>query len=421
MTEPGLDFDVLIAGGGLIGGSLACALAGTGLTVAAVEAVAPAVRSAPRYDERVIALSWGSRRILDALGLWPAVEPEAAPIERVHISDRGHFGFTRLDHRELGVAALGYVAPARVLGAALAERLESAAGIERLCPARVIDQRVESDRVSVLVRDTAGERWLAARLLVIADGTESPLRDALGISATKRAYGHDAVITTVRPDRPAAGVAFERFTDTGPLAMLPMTEGRYSVVWTCRADETAGILALSDQAFLARLQARFGYRLGRLADPAPRRAYPLELALVPEPVSKRAVVIGNAAHTLHPVAGQGFNLGLRDVAALAEVLADAAAHGGDPGASGTLAGYLRWRAGDPRTVALVTDGLARLFVNPWLPLGVARDAGMLGLDLIPGARRLVARRFMGISGRQPRLARGLPVGATPPVVPSPRA
>ncbi len=402
-------YDVLIAGGGLIGGSLACALGGTGLRVAAVESLAPEARAEPTYDERVIALSWGSRRILDGLGLWSGIAPEAAPIEQVHISDRGHFGFTRLDHRELGVPALGYVVPARVLGGAIHSALVAAAGVERLCPARVLEQRLDADGVLVRVQDADGERWIHARLLIVADGSGSRLGEALGVTLEERPYAHDAVITTLTPDRPLAGVAFERFTETGPLALLPMTGGRYSVVWTCREEETAEILALSDHAFLSRLQGRFGYRLGRLNQPAPRRAYPLKLALVRDPVRERAVLVGNAAHTLHPVAGQGFNLGLRDVAALAEVLAQAAAHGDDPGAAHVLADYTEWRGRDTQSVASLTDGLARLFVNPWLPLRLARDAGMLGLDLLPGARRQVARHFMGTAGRLPRLARGLPL------------
>ncbi len=206
-------------------------------------------------------------------------------------------------------------------------------------------------------------------------------------------------------------MAFERFTDSGPLAMLPMTGGRYSVVWTCRETETAEILALSDADFLARLQERFGYRLGRLTRPAPRRAYPLRLRLIRDSVQERLVLIGNAAHTLHPVAGQGFNLGLRDVAALAEVLVRGAVTGADPGASATLSDYLRWRGRDQAGTASLTDALARLFVIPWAPVRLARGAGLLGLDLLPCARHRLARRFMGLSGtgggRLPHLARGL--------------
>jgi 2-octaprenyl-6-methoxyphenol hydroxylase len=252
-------------------------------------------------------------------------------------------------------------------------------------------------------------------LLAAADGGESFVRTQLGIGVRERPYGHDAIITTVTPDRPQPGVAYERFTDTGPLAMLPMTEGRWSVVWTSREDETAALLGLTDSAFLARLQERFGYRLGGLDRLGRRVAYPLRQVLATEGVVGRVVLIGNAAHTLHPVAGQGFNLGLRDVAALAEVLVGTSRTGADPGGQAALADYTQWRRRDQSQSALVTDALARLFVNPWAPLRLARDLGLVGLDLIPAARRTLGRRFMGLGpavggdagGRLPRLARGL--------------
>jgi len=220
----------VIVGGGLIGGSLACALAGTGLRIALVEAVAADALMQPSYDERVIALSWGSRLILEAMGLWQEIAPDAAPIERVHISDRGRFGFARLDHAELGVAALGYVVPARALGTAIRAAIEGAPDLDLLCPARLVGQRLSGERIEAEVLMGAEERGLSARLLVAADGGDSAVRKGLGIRIHEQPYGHCAVITTVTPDRPRSGVAFERFTETGPLAMLPMTRGRYSVV-----------------------------------------------------------------------------------------------------------------------------------------------------------------------------------------------
>lgn len=403
------DYDLVIIGGGLVGGSLACALRGTGLRVCLVEAVPPRAASQPSYDERVIALARGSRLIFDGIGLWERMAAEAEPIRHIHISDRGHFGFGRLDGDDLGVDALGYVIAARAMGTVINEALRGAEDVDVLCPARLIGLRRRDDGVDLELAVGAESRLVSTALVVAADGGDSELRRRLGVAVRERDYGHDAVITTVTPDRPRRHTAFERFTDTGPLAMLPMTEGRYSVVWTARREQTPEILGLSDAAFLRRLQQRFGYRLGGLDRPAPRRAYPLRLLITHQTVHRRSVLIGNAAQTLHPVAGQGFNLGLRDVAALAEVVAEAAARGGDPGGEQTLAAYERWRGSDSRQVAAATDGLAHLFVNPWLPLRLARDAGLVGLDLMPGLRRLLARRFMGLTGRLPRLARGLPL------------
>jgi 2-octaprenyl-6-methoxyphenol hydroxylase len=405
------EYDLVIIGGGLVGGSLACALSGCGLRIAVVEAVPASAEAQPSYDERVIALSWGSRRIFEAIGLWADIVAEAEPIRQVHVSDRGHFGFTRLDLDDAGVDALGYVAPARAIGIAIRSGLTRAADVDVLCPARLLDYRVETDRVDIEVQgEGEGERLrLRAALLVAADGGDSAVRQRLDLQVQDDRYDQDAVITTVSPDRPRTGVAYERFTDTGPLALLPMTGGRYSVVWTCHRDETSALLALSDEAFLARLQARFGYRLGRFQQVAARRAYPLKLVLTRNPVQPRVVLIGNAAHTLHPVAGQGFNLGLRDVAALAEVVACSARAGADLGGPATLADYRGWRGADQPSTARLTDLLARLFVNPWPPLRLARSVAMLGLDMIPPARQRVAQRFMGVGGRLPGLACGVPL------------
>jgi 2-octaprenyl-6-methoxyphenol hydroxylase len=397
-------YDVVIIGGGLVGGSLACALGAAGLKVCVIEAVAEDARAQPSYDERVIALSWGSRLILEGIGLWSALDDGAAPIRQVHVSDRGHFGFARLDHRDEGVEALGYVVPAALLGRAIRAGLSR---VDVFCPARLVGFRVQAhgvDMEMVLNRDS---RLLRGRLLVGADGGDSSIRRRLGFSVQERNYGYDALITTVKVDRPRPGVAFERFTDTGPLAMLPMRDGRYSVVWTTAERERDALLSLGDEAFVRRLQARFGYRLGRLSQPGRRLTYPLKLLLARAPVRERVALIGNAAHTLHPVAGQGLNLGLRDVALLAEVLVDAVRAGRDPGGASALEHYRRQRGRDQASVASATDALARLFVNPWLPLRIARDLGMVGVDLLPGIRQLLLRRFMGLGNARPRLGLGL--------------
>ena len=401
------EYDLAILGGGLVGGSLACALGRAGLRVCLIEAVSFEAREQPGHDERVLALSWGSRRILEGAGLWPRIEAEAEPIHQIQVSDRGRFGCTRLDQREEGVEALGYVVPAWRIGQAVQAGLEA---VESLCPARLVGFRVGERQVELEVTVAGGEsRLLRTALLVAADGGESALRQRLGFRLIERDYDQDALITTIQPDRPRPGVAFERFTDTGPLAFLPMTGGRYSVVWTTPASASAALAELDDSAFLARLQDRFGYRLGGLHQPGRRILYPLRLRLVPDPVRPRLVLIGNAAHTLHPVAGQGLNLGLRDLAALAQVTLDAVRSGGDPGAPATLEAYRRLRGRDPFDMVRVTDFLVRAFTHPWEPVRCARDLGLLGLDLLPAARHALARRFMGLTGNIPRLARGVPL------------
>jgi len=404
-------FDVLIIGGGLVGASLACALAETRLRVALVEAVPVGSVSQPSYDERVIALAWGSRLILAGAGVWPAVAPEAEPIRRIHISDRGRPGLARLDCADQGVDALGYVVPARVLGQALYQRLQRVGQVELLCPARLGEFRVRGEEVEGELDLSGTSRSFRARMLVGADGGQSGIRERLGLAVWQWEYGHTAVIATVTPDRPRAGTAYERFTDSGPLALLPMTQDRYSVVWTAADAAAPELLGLPDAEFLARLQERFGFRLGRLAHLGRRASYPLRLVQVKNPVGERLALIGNAAHTLHPVAGQGLNLGLRDVAVLAELLAEASASGGDPGAAELLRRYGEARRWDQRGAALITDGLARIFANPLCPVPALRDLGLIGLDLLPGLKRGVARQFMGLRGSLPRLSRGLPLVA----------
>ncbi len=390
------DYDILITGGGMVGASLARALAGSGLSVAVVEAVSRDAPGQPSYDDRVIALAWGSRLILESMGRWSAIEREAEPIRRIHISDRGHFGFARLDHRDQGVRALGYVVPARAIGRGLLQGIDDQERLDWICPARIADFRVGPERVLATLEVGGERRQIGARLLVAADGGDSPVRHRLDLPLQEWSYGHTAVIANLTPGVPHGGVAYERFTDSGPLAMLPMTEGRCSLVWTQRDEAVQEVLALDDAAFLQRLQGCFGFRLGRLARVGRRAAYPLRLMRVKEMVRPRLVLIGNAAHTLHPVSGQGFNLGLRDVAELAQVLVQASREHLDPGAAAVLERYAARRTGDQRRVALVTDFLARVFINPLPPVRIARNLGLLAMDLMPPVKRRLTRRFMGL-------------------------
>lgn len=400
-------YDILISGGGLVGASLACALSGHGLRIGLIEAVSYSAETQPGYDDRAIALAAGTQRIFDALGLWPASAERVTPIHRIHVSDRGRFGFARLDRREEGVEALGYVALGRDLGAVIGARLAQLPDVELICPARVTGVEFEPDAAQVRVEREDATHTLHTRLLVAADGAQSTLRDLLAIPTTVWAYGQTALVANVTPERVHEHVAYERFTDTGPLALLPMSENRCALVWTLRDDQVDAVMALDDAAFLKRLQERFGQRLGRLTRVGRRSVYPLKLVRARESVRPRLALIGNAAHTLHPIAGQGFNLGLRDVAALAEVLLDARRAGHDLGDPAVLQRYADWRQGDHRRVIAFTDGLTRLFTSPLAPVAWVRNAGMLALDLCLPAKRIFARLTMGKAGRLPRLARGL--------------
>jgi len=399
--------DVLIIGGGLVGASLACALGQAGVRVTVVEAAPLSTDRTSAYDERSIALAQGSQRVFSGLDLWPALHDHVCPIHTIHVSDRGHFGFTRLQREQEGVAALGYVAAARVLGKVLLERLQTLDTVELLAPAELADFDIDAHGVAAVVAQSGASRRFSARLLVAADGAQSSVRERLGITTRQRDYRQTAIITNVSTDKPHRHIAYERFTDSGPLALLPMTEQRCALVWTAHTEQGAVLLALDDAEFLHRLQTRFGYRLGRFTRVGTRHAHPLHLLQADESVRPRLALIGNAAHTLHPIAGQGFNLGLRDVAALVDVILDARRGGRDIGGLSGLQRYADWRQADQKRVALFTDSMIGLFGQSFPPVAWLRHAGMLALDLCPPAKRWFGRLAMGRAGRLPRLARGL--------------
>ena len=399
------NYDLVIVGGGMVGATLAVALSGHGLKLALVEASELKVEQVPNYDDRAIALSHGAQRIFGALDLWPAMAPRAEPIRHIHVSEQGGFGFSHLDAAEEGVPALGQVITARDLGAALLERLGQLPDVDLLAPARVRWVSVEGERAHIGLEESE----LAARLLVAADGGNSFVRDQLCFETLRKEYRQSAVVANVTPSRPHQGVAFERFTANGPLALLPMRDDRCALVWTVADERLDEMLGLDDASFLQRLQAHFGWRLGRFRQVGRRSGYPLSQLWVRHSVKPRAAIIGNAAHTLHPVAGQGFNLGIRDVTALAEVVIDACRRGEDPGSEATLARYEAWRHADQQRVARITDSLVSIFSNRWPPLRLGRNLGLLGVELCPPVRHRIARAAMGIEGRLPRLSRGVPL------------
>ncbi len=393
--------DVAVAGGGMVGLSLAAALAELPLEVAVVEPVAPDADEQPSFDSRTTALSSGSRHVLEGIGAWPALATRATPIRRIHVSERGSFGSAILEAGEQGLPALGYTIENRLLGRALRERV-AGLGQVRLIPARVAALETRADAVQ-LATDAGGT--VEARLVVAADGAQSSARAALGIDARVADYGQHAVIAHVDTSRFHDYTAYERFTEAGPIAVLPIVEGRSAVVWTLASEAARRVLALDDAAFLAGLQQAFGLRLGRFTRVGRRQAYPLALTTAERIVAPRAAVLGNAAQSLHPVAGQGFNLALRDVAMLAELLAE----GGDPGTPALLARYAEWRAPDRAAVVRFTDALVRGFGLPLGPLRRVRGQGLVLFDLLRPVKREFARRTMGLAGRQPRLVRGLPL------------
>ncbi len=398
------DTDILIAGGGMVGSALAVALNGTGLRVTVVEAVSPRADVQPSFDDRSTALAYTSRRILEAIDTWSAIAPAANPIAHVHVSQQRRLGVTRLHAAEEDLPALGYVVPNHVLGQALMSAIERSPSVEFIAPARITALQQEGGGVTAVLESETAGRQIRSRLVVIADGARSPLREMLGIGARHWDYGQTAIVSNLETEQPHGNTAYERFTPEGPMALLPLDATRMALVLVERSDVANDVLALDDAAFLARVEQRFGTRLGALTRAGARAGYPLALVTAAKQTAERAVILGNAAHSLHPIAGQGFNLSLRDVAVLAEVIA---AHRDDPGAQAALDAYAHWRRQDQRKVVAFTDILNRLFGIPFGVAAHARGLGLLGMDLFPGLRREFSRHAMGRAGRLPRLARGL--------------
>ena len=408
MSSP-LDCDVLVVGGGLVGSTLAHALAQIPVATVLIEERDPSRLEQPGFDNRSTALARASQQILHALGLWQDIAAQAQPILAIHISERGRFGASRLDAAQERVPALGYTVENRILAGTIWPRVRDSAAVTCLAPARLDAFEVKPSGVMARVDADGSTRTVRARLLVAADGGRSRIRDSLGIGVREDDYAQQAVILNCKTELAHNGRAFERFTPTGPIAMLPLRRGRMAVVWTLPVEAAAQVGALDDAPFRDALQHAFGYRLGRIGQVGARTAYPLHRVRSTALTADRAVLVGNAAFSLHPVAGQGFNLALRDIAALAEAVCDArrADAVADPGAAALLHRYREWRAPDQQRIAGFTHGLIRLFTAQAPPLAVSRGLGLVAFDLVPGAKRWLARQAMGLGGRVSRLARGL--------------
>ncbi len=380
-------FDVVIVGGGLAGASLSVALAPLPLKIALVETAAfPETK--PAWDERCIGLNEATRGIFERMGVWASIRPEAEPILSTHISERGRFGIARFTAAEAGLDALGYNTPMRALGSVLWKKISAAPNLRVICPVQVTALTHTPDAVRLTLSTTES---LSARLVVAADGAQSTVRRMLGVGSEEHNYGQTAVVGAVKPERAHRGVAYERFTPDGPIAMLPRPNNHCVSIWTVPAEKSKEILNWGDARYLAEFQAAFGNRLGRFLETGRRGGYPLSRVMSEKLTAARTIFAGNAAQTLHPVAAQGFNLGLRDVATLAGLLKGTA----DPGAPELLHEYARRRESDRQSVAGFTDKLVRTFSNDLPGLRGLRHLGLLALDLIPPAKDAVMRQNLG--------------------------
>ena len=385
-----------IGGGGLVGASLALALQDAarerGWRIHLIEPFEPGHDYQPSYDARSTALSYGTRLIYQRLGLWERIAERAEPILRIHVSERGSFGAARLDCTREGVEALGYVVENAWIGHCLWQALDDQV-VVRHCPAEV--ERLEPGATGYRLSFTDGQQ-LECDLTVLADGGRSGLREQLGIQVSRRPYGQTALIANITPGKPHGGLAFERFTEDGPMALLPLQDDRCALVWTRSQADAARLAQEHEAVFLGELQEAFGYRLGALQQVGARHLYPLTLIEAEEQVRSGLVVLGNAAHSLHPIAGQGYNLSLRDVEALSVALLRSDAALGD---LAVLQEYARRQRFDQRVTVGFSDQVTRLFGDSGRLVAAGRNLGLLGLDLMPAAKRWFARQAMGLGTR----------------------
>ena len=411
-------YDIVIIGGGMVGASLAAALLPVAkelnLHIAVVESMAmPADDLSayqPSYDARATALSYGTRKLYEQIDVWQALAAHVSPIQHIHVSDKGHFGATRLNAEDEHVPALGYVVENHWLGRVLLNHIQTHPNAEQLhycCPAEVISV-VPDEQGMQLVIQTKGETLqVSADLVVMADGGRSDLREKLGISYQQVVYQQHAVVANISPDRPHQDIAYERFTDTGPLALLPLHDqggmARCGLVWTVPDAELETVMALNDKAFIARVQERFGYRAGCFIHVGERFSYPLKLVLADEQVRPGLAVLGNAAHALHPIAGQGYNLALRGVVDLAQFVIDARRGGVSVGDAEMLQAYHQSRVADQQRTIGLSDKTMKLFSNRNPILALGRDLGLQLMDICPPAKTLFARGAMGLDVPAPRL------------------
>lgn len=390
------NYDVLIVGGGLAGNCLALALKETGMHIAVVEASSRDQLQNHPAGDRALALAAGTVQRLDALNAWQDIKHKATAIKTIHVSDRGHFGKTRLSADKENVDALGYVIAARDIETHVAN-LVATSGIECLHSTRVVGLMAGISEMNVSLKGNNDSFNASAKILVGADGGNSSVRKLLDINQHITAYDQTALITTVKSSKPNRHTAYERFTTSGPLALLPIGDYQSAVVWTRSPENAEALMSGSEADFLAELQQCFGFKLGELGLIAPRHAFPLSLIRAKSMIADRAVIIGNAVHQLHPVAGQGFNLGIRDVIQLADRLSTQYVSNQDLGAVDFLQDYAKARQSDHNRTIAFTDNLIRIFSNDWLAVAATRNVSLTLLDHLPFAKSLLTRHAMGFA------------------------
>ncbi|WP_409420409.1 2-octaprenyl-6-methoxyphenyl hydroxylase [Pseudaeromonas sp. ZJS20] len=390
--------DIAIVGGGMVGATLALALAdlrrpdGDPLQILLLEAASPRQAAHPGFDARAIALSHGSCELYRRWGLWASLAPHACPITQIHVSDRGHVGRVLLTAGEYRLPWLGQVLELEAAGQVLYQALAQRSNVQVACPARLASATPTAEGMVLQLMD--GTHW-QTQLALGTDGAASLLRQQLRLPCEQHDYGQTAIITTLQTATPPAGRAWERFTEQGPVALLPLSQSRYSVVWCMAHDQAQARMALPEAAFLAQLQAVFGYRAGRFIRIGQRHAYPLAWRQVTWPIGPQALVLGNAAHLLHPVAGQGFNLGMRDIGVLQEELARALVAGEPLGDYGVLRRYWQRRQADQQQLGWLTGSLAQLFASDAGPLVAGRNLLLATMNRCEGFKLALARRALG--------------------------
>jgi len=401
-------FDIAIVGAGAVGGSLAYALAKADFSIALIEKTAVSATEQPAFDERHLGFSRSTQVALQGLGLWSAMESDAVTISRIHVSSKGRFGSVMMDAKDEGFEALGYVLPARTIGRVIHQAIAEMENIEIFAPASLLNASINEEAATLQLECNGQQIDIKADLLIGADGAESQVREQFGINTTRWEYAQSAVIANLDVESLDTSLAHERFIEDGALALLPRNDKGYGVVCSVADMEADRLMAMDNEQFKDYIADCMGSHLSEIQDVGQRYRFPLALVRVRESVRQRLVLIGNAAHYIHPVAAQGFNLSMRDVAALVETLVMAKQSGKQIGDLEVLQGYSQWRQQDERVMVAFTDGLVRLFTNPLLPVAFLRQKGLLALRYIPSIRNLFTRAVTGRLGKQAALMRGVP-------------